>query len=187
MLAGCAYLYPGLLARSRKHGAACADLGRVTRALDQLGEAGDAERRASLRNENEGRLGLPFQCPQCPHFVTKQRMRSRCASLCAADVQCRALCTRPPPPVQHGGGVDLARQARRQNANSRQDCSGRQVRPAQVSAPFSKTKMKDDLASRFKCPQRPQFVPAPANSSPSSRKTYICHDLPRFKTFRSNN
>ena len=39
----------------------------------------------------------------------------------------------------------------------------------------------------LQCPQRPQFIPAPANSSPSSRKTYICHDLPRIKTFRSNN
>jgi hypothetical protein len=37
-----------------------------------------------------------------------------------------------------------------------------------------------DRLHRFKCPQRPQIVPAPANSSPSSRKTYICHDLPRI-------
>ena len=31
--------------------------------------------------------------------------------------------------------------------------------------PQIKNSVKDDLASRFKCPQRPQFVPAPANSS----------------------
>jgi hypothetical protein len=38
-------------------------------------------RRASLSEKNERRHGLAFQCPQRPHFVTKQRMRSCCFAL----------------------------------------------------------------------------------------------------------
>ena len=55
------------------------------------------------------------------------------------------------------------------------------AKPATVNgAPLSETKMKADLAARFS-------TRSARNSSPSKAETYICHDLPRVKTFRSNN
>ena len=49
---------------------------------------------------------------------------------------------------------------------------------AGLSARFLTVTMLD-LASRFQCPQRPPFTP-------EQSETYICHDLPRSKTLRSN-
>ena len=66
-------------------------LGPDAGALDQLGQARDGERRAPLRNENEGRLGLTFQCAQRSQFIPEQWMRSRCSTFGAANMKGRAF------------------------------------------------------------------------------------------------
>jgi len=40
----------------------------------------------------------------------------------------------------------------------------------------------------FQCPQRAQFIPEQSETYiPEQSEAYICHDLPRIKTFCSNN
>jgi hypothetical protein len=68
-----------------------------------------------------------------------------------------------PRPVQHGVG-----------SQSREGAAILRTAEPGITAPAQ-------CCLALQCPQRPQFIPAPTNSSPSSRKTYICHDLPRIK------
>jgi len=62
-------------------------LGRDPGALDQLLQAGHGEGRAALADEDEGRLGVPFERPQCPQFVAQQWVRAGLPALGPAQVQ----------------------------------------------------------------------------------------------------
>ena len=62
-------------------------LSRDPGALDQLLQAGHGEGRAALADEDEGRLGVPFERPQCPQFVAQQWVRAGLPALGPAQVQ----------------------------------------------------------------------------------------------------
>lgn len=59
--------------------------------LDKLLQAGNRERRATLRHEDEGRLGLAVQGSQSSQFITQQRMRCCCPALGSTQVQIAGL------------------------------------------------------------------------------------------------
>ena len=55
--------------------------------LDHLLQAGHGEGRAPLADEDEGRLGVPLERPQRPHFIAQQRMGAGLPALGPAQVQ----------------------------------------------------------------------------------------------------
>jgi len=62
-------------------------LGRDRGAFDQLLKAGHGEWCAALAHEDEGRLGVPLERPQCPHFIAQQWVRAGLPALGPAQVQ----------------------------------------------------------------------------------------------------
>ena len=62
-------------------------LGLDPDALDHLLQAGYGEGRAALAGEDEGRLGVPLERPQCPHFIAQQWVRAGLSALGPAQVQ----------------------------------------------------------------------------------------------------
>ena len=62
-------------------------LGLDPGALDHLLQAGHGEGRAPLADEDEGRLGVALQRPQCPQFIAQQRMGAGLPALGPAQVQ----------------------------------------------------------------------------------------------------
>jgi len=59
--------------------------------LDQLLQASNRERRTTLADEDEGRLGLTLQGPQSSQLIAQQRMRCRCSALGSAQVESTTL------------------------------------------------------------------------------------------------
>ena len=142
-------------------------------ALNQLSEASDGERCAPLRNENEGPFGLALQCPQRPQFTS---LSSRKVTLSHHLPRIKRQWDRSSFLPNSDQIIKSKSPAADRNALATPTAGAivASLMPGATVPPSQKRK-RSGISSRFTAPA----------IHPQQSETYICHDLPRIKQFRS--